>query len=101
MRCKCDIGQKSNSSIFSSFLNIGSDDLYVPLPVVSFVPTYSIFLPQHLCLPEAVVQGVSVGVAPVLQVNTEAVVALVGQQVEVLVAQPVFSAWFPKANTIL
>lgn len=54
---------------------------------------FSVTLLPHILslrLPEAVVQGVSVGVAPVLHVNAEAVVALAGQQVELLVPQPVF-----------
>lgn len=47
------------------------------------------------------VHGVSVVVAPVLQVDAEAVVAVVGQQVELLVAQPVFSSRLPKAAAVL
>ena len=56
---------------------------------------------QCPCLPEGLVESVSVDMAPVLQVDTKAVVALVGQQVEVLVAQPVFSSWFTEAITVL
>lgn len=52
-------------------------------------------------LPEGVVRGVSVVVAPVLQVDAEAAVAVVGQQVERLVAQPVFSSRIAKAVTVL
>lgn len=40
-------------------------------------------------------------VAPVLQVDAEAAVAVVGQQVERLVAQPVFSSRIAKAVTVL
>lgn len=47
------------------------------------------------------VQGVSVGVAPVLQVDAEAVVGLVGQQVQVLVAEPVFSSRLAEAVAVL
>lgn len=47
------------------------------------------------------VQGVSVGVAPVLQVDAEAVVALVGQQVELLVAQPVLSSRLAEAVAVI
>lgn len=42
-----------------------------------------------------------VGVAPVLQVNAEAVVALVRQPVQVLVPQPVFTSRLAKAITVL
>lgn len=52
-------------------------------------------------LPEGVVHGVSVVVAPVLQVDAEAVVAVVGEQMELLVAQPVFSSRLAKAPAVL
>lgn len=40
------------------------------------------------------------GVAPILHVDTEAVRALIGQQVEALVAQPVFSFGLTEAVSI-
>lgn len=50
---------------------------------------------------EAVVQCMFVGVAPVLKVYTEAVKTLVGQQMQVLVAQPVFSSWLTETIAVL
>lgn len=47
------------------------------------------------------VPGVSVAVAPVLQVDAEAVVTAVGQYVKLLVAQPVFPPGLPKATAVL
>lgn len=57
----------------------------------------------RLCVytPEVVVKGVSVGVAPVLHIDAEAVVTLVGQQVELLVPQPVFSSRLTEAIAVL
>lgn len=51
-------------------------------------------------IPERLIEGVSVGVAPVLHVNAEAVVTLVGQQVNLMVSQPVFSSWFTEAISV-
>ena len=42
----------------------------------------------HFSLPEALIEGVFVLVAPVLQVNAEAVVSLSAEVVGVIVAQP-------------
>lgn len=58
-------------------------------------------VPTPLCLPEGLVKGVSVDVAPVLQVDAQAVVTLVGEQVKVLVAQPVFPSRLTKAIPVL
>lgn len=56
---------------------------------------------QSVPLPEGVVRGVSVVVAPALQVDAEATVTVVGQLVERLVAQPVLSSRIAKAVTVL
>ncbi|PWA33369.1 hypothetical protein CCH79_00014140, partial [Gambusia affinis] len=54
----------------------------------------------NLSVPERLIQGVPMGVAPVLHVNAEAVVTLVGQQMNMMVAQPVFSSCFTKTISV-
>lgn len=51
--------------------------------------------------PEGVVGGVSALAAPVLQLNAEAVVAVVRQQVERLVSQPVFPPGVAEAVAVV
>lgn len=74
---------------------------HVVSPFTSPSPLLYIICSPPDCAPEGVVQGVSVGVAPVLQVYAEAVMATVRQQVELLVAQPVLSSRFTEAATVL
>lgn len=52
-------------------------------------------------LPEGVVGGVSALAAPVLQLDAQAVVALAGQQVERLVAQPVLAVRVAEAASVV
>lgn len=55
---------------------------------------------QSLSVPERLIQGVPVGVTPVLHINAKAVVTLVGQQVNMMVAQPMFSSCFTKTISV-
>lgn len=51
-------------------------------------------------VPEGLIHGMSVNVVPVLHVNAEAVVTLVGKQVKMMVAQPVFSSSLTKTISV-